>query len=345
MDDKIYLLVALAIIIIALLVYILWYSKNNNAKKNNFKKELNYHALFILGICYLPLGLTLKNPAFLAMSLIFMGVGFYHRDKWVEAKKINKISKVNYKTLIGFLLVIVVGLFVGGLASYQEYFKKEKNIDSEKFAIHKIDGLPMESFGNNQIEEAIINYLVTQKDFVWKTQDDSHSFCAIKNLKPEKELFPLYVWVYCGEFIIQDNELKELSGSSLPARIDYPNELSYYDLSKFSHKIPGDGASYAKDLKNIFPEDVQEEISDQDLDNLIEKSKKHAFTNISNWNSIKQAIANCEIKSVMQTHSLEVTAVFKNEEEITAREPNIDNIFDLINQYTDKCGEIIMATE
>ena len=47
----------------------------------------------------------------------------------------------------------------------------------------------------------------------------------------------------------------------------------------------------------------------------------------------------------MQTHALEVAATFKDGKEITAREPNIDDIFDVINQYTDKCGEIIMATE
>ncbi|MFA5368908.1 MAG: hypothetical protein WC303_02785 [Candidatus Paceibacterota bacterium] len=60
---------------------------------------------------------------------------------------------------------------------------------------------------------------------------------------------------------------------------------------------------------------------------------------------IKQAIANCEIASIMQTHALEVTAVFKDGREITAQEPVIDDIFDIINEYKDKCGEIRMATE
>lgn len=76
-----------------------------------------------------------------------------------------------------------------------------------------------------------------------------------------------------------------------------------------------------------------------------EESEEYAFTNISNWNLIKQSASNCEIKSVMQTHDLEVTAMLKNGEEVTAREPKIDDIFNVINQYTDKCDEVIMATE
>jgi hypothetical protein len=47
----------------------------------------------------------------------------------------------------------------------------------------------------------------------------------------------------------------------------------------------------------------------------------------------------------MQTHSLEVTATFKDGREITAQEPRIDDIFDVIDQYKDKCGKIIMGTE
>jgi len=98
----------------------------------------------------------------------------------------------------------------------------------------------LSNFGNDQIEKAITNYLLTQKLFSWKTKDDSHNFCVVENLKPDNELFPLYVWAYCGEYIIQDGELKALSGSSGPKKINYPNELSFYNLSKFSYEVARD---------------------------------------------------------------------------------------------------------
>lgn len=201
------------------------------------------------------------------------------------------------------------------------------------------------NFGNDQIEKAISNYLVTEKHFSWKNRDDSHNFCMIENLKSDKEIFPLYVWAYCGEYIIQDGELKTLSGSSGPIEIDYPNEMSFYDLNKFSYEAPRDGSYYSEDVKRIFPEDVQLKIFNRDLDDLMVRAENYAFNNISNWNLIKQAISNCEIESIMQTHTLEVMATFKDGKEITAREPNIDDIFDIINQYTNECGDIIMATE
>jgi glycerophosphoryl diester phosphodiesterase len=201
------------------------------------------------------------------------------------------------------------------------------------------------NFGNDQIEKAVSDYLLTEKRFSWRNRDDSHTFCVVENLKPEKELFPLYVWAYCGEYIVQNGELKTISGSSGPAKINYPNVLSYYDLSRFSYEAPGDGADYTKDVKKIFPEDVQQKIFNHDTRDLIARAENYAFANISNWNLIKEAIANCEIKSIMQTHSLDVTATFEDNKTITAQEPEIDDIFDVVSQYKDKCGEIIMATE
>lgn len=205
--------------------------------------------------------------------------------------------------------------------------------------------LTANNFSNDQIEEAISNYLLTEKHFSWKNREDSHNFCMIENLKPNQELFPLYIWVYCGEYIIEDGKLLTLSGSSGPVKIDYPNELSFYDLSKFSYEAPGDGSNYAKDIKVIFPEDVQHKIFAHDVEDLITKIENYAFTNISNWNLIKQAVSECKIESVMQTHALEVTVTFKDGRELIAKEPRIDDIFVIIDQYEDRCGKILMATE
>ncbi|MFH1522929.1 MAG: hypothetical protein ABIE43_03885 [Patescibacteria group bacterium] len=162
-----------------------------------------------------------------------------------------------------------------------------------------VEDLTLNNFGNDQIEKAISIYLLTEKRFSWKNRDDSHNLCVIENLKPDKELFPLYVWAYCGEYIIENNKLKTVSGSSGPVKIDYPNELSYYNISKFSHEAPGDGSNYSKDIKTIFPEDVQQKIFEHDVEDLIAKLENYAFASISNWNDIKRGVAECEVESVM----------------------------------------------
>ncbi|MFA5318442.1 MAG: DUF2178 domain-containing protein [Patescibacteria group bacterium] len=63
------------------------------------------------------------------------------------------------------------------------------------------------------------------------------------------------------------------------------------------------------------------------------------------WLDIKAAVENCEVKSVMQTHSQEVTAVLKDGRELQAVEDNIDDIFAVVLKNKDKCGDIVMSTE
>ena len=234
-------------------------------------------------------------------------------------------------------MVIIVG--VGG------YFLRQSNIEENHQSDELLEESLVSDFGNDQVERAITNYLLTQKCFSWKIRDDSHNFCAIENLKPGKELFPLYVWVSCKEFIIQDNKLKIISGSSMPAKIDYPNELSFYDLSKFSYEVPGDGSHYAEDIRRIFPEDVQQRIFNFDRENIIKRIESVAFANISSWELIKQAIDNCEVEVVWQAHDRTVKAELKNGEELFAVEPEIDDIINIAEAAEEKCGKILMGTE
>ncbi len=63
------------------------------------------------------------------------------------------------------------------------------------------------------------------------------------------------------------------------------------------------------------------------------------------WSAIKQAIANCEVESVWQTHAGTVGAKLKNREELTAVEPELDNIIDLAIAAEPECGKILIVTE
>ena len=57
-------------------------------KKEGTYKEPDYRAFFIMGICFLPMGIiftTSISPAFisfLAMGLLYMIIGLANRDKW-----------------------------------------------------------------------------------------------------------------------------------------------------------------------------------------------------------------------------------------------------------------------
>jgi hypothetical protein len=237
--------------------------------------------------------------------------------------------------------------------NYPEPRKTECEEERENFSFDNIvdkvaNNALNESLKNHQ-EEAIINYLLTQKEVSWQTQENSHRFCSIENLAPQKELFPYYIWVYCGEYIIEDGQLKELSGASLPAKINYPNELSFYDLSRFSHEIPLDGADYGASIKEIFPEEVQREIADfrkeGRVKKIIEKNEDQAWVNILTWEAIKLAIEECRVEEAFQAHSRRVEVNLKNGEKLVAVEPKIDQIMLLAEEATPRCGEIIISTE
>ena len=63
------------------------------------------------------------------------------------------------------------------------------------------------------------------------------------------------------------------------------------------------------------------------------------------WSIIKSSIKNCEVESVFQNHNREVLIKLKNKNEISAIEPEIDDVIDLAISVSSTCGDIIMSTE
>ena len=67
-------------------VIVLFIMKKKKIKGTN--KEPDYRACFIMGICFLPMGIiftTTINPSFisfLALGVIYMAIGLANRDKW-----------------------------------------------------------------------------------------------------------------------------------------------------------------------------------------------------------------------------------------------------------------------
>lgn len=135
-------------------------------------------------------------------------------------------------------------------------FITEDNKETYFNCLERIWSLP-----NGELDSAVHEFLLSRRELSWQTEEGTQNICVFQNLYPEKELFPLYLWVRCGEFKMKDGKVAELSGTSVPVKIDYPNELSYYDLSKFSIAIPGDGALYARDIKTIFPKEILDRLN------------------------------------------------------------------------------------
>lgn len=202
------------------------------------------------------------------------------------------------------------------------------------------------TFGNEHVEKSIAMYLVEQDAFIQKTASGGFDVCAIENLDPTNELFPVYVWAYCGEYTFQNGEMKNVSGSSVPVKVNYPNELSFYQMDRFSYEVPGDGSQYAKDVERIFPEKLREKIVNFNVTNIAQRAEALARKRMSDWDAIVRAIRDCEVKSIFQAHSREVRIELKNGESVQTVEPGIDDVFSLVKESKNTCGDdIVMATE
>ncbi len=201
------------------------------------------------------------------------------------------------------------------------------------------------NFSNEHIEKSINLYLKSRDDFSWNTNPESFNFCSVANLDEENELFPFYVWAYCAEYIMENKNIREVNNKSLPLKINYPNEMSFYNSRLFTSESSIEGDRGSDDFNNIFPEDIREKISEFEEEPLMMKNRKEAQKNIIAWEEIKSFIKDCEVESIFQAHSLEVSAELKNGQKISAVEPRIDYIINLAQEAEPVCGNIIMATE
>lgn len=78
-----------------------------------------------------------------------------------------------------------------------------------------------------------------------------------------------------------------------------------------------------------------------------QKPSSTAGINEITWEAAKHHIKNCNVKEVFQRHSRVVELTLKNGETRKAVEPEIDEVFELLQEpeVANECGEIIMSTE
>jgi hypothetical protein len=71
-------------------------------------------------------------------------------------------------------------------------------------------------------------------------------------------------------------------------------------------------------------------------------STGHTFIS---WEQARNFITSCDIKTLMQTHSLDVYLTMKDDTVLRAVEPVIDAVFKVANDARATCGDIPLATE
>jgi hypothetical protein len=95
---------ALFILIIAIVYTVLV------AQGKIVRHEPDYRQLFIMGIIFLPLGLGSENTVFLVISLTFIIIGLFNKNKWKPAPKWSELPPT--KRNLKITLMIILGLII-----------------------------------------------------------------------------------------------------------------------------------------------------------------------------------------------------------------------------------------
>ena len=111
MNTNSILIVAIAAVVVILLIFFVVARKQE-------KRPPNYRALFILGIVFLPLGISTENYAFTGVGALFMIIGLANKKKWEKQKKWNELSYNERRLKITIIIVLSLLLFFGVIAFF-----------------------------------------------------------------------------------------------------------------------------------------------------------------------------------------------------------------------------------
>ena len=184
-----------------------------------------------------------------------------------EIKKTKKTFTIILTTIIIFI-VIVVTLFIIDM----NRIRNNKPVFFSTWGYYYAPPIDLEP---QRIEIALKDYLVEKGDNEYKRNDNEKTFVSMKiYLIEEKEndsIFNIYALILQEKYYLENNEIKQDSGSSIPYKFVIEKKNDKYAVK--DSRIARDGSYYEDDMKNIFPREVRNDIKQSEIDGTIEKLK------------------------------------------------------------------------
>jgi hypothetical protein len=178
---------------------------------------------------------------------------------------------------IAFLLILVI--FVGWVSVKQ--LKTQKNETStESLASTQTQEEAKETATPPVVSEVLIEeQLKTYLPSIGELSYNGKLFCThhLYGFDEDKEnnQIKVYVWAYCEEYYLENNQLKMGFGVSEPVLVTM--ETKDGALVATSYREPGNGSLYAPSIKEMFPEKyAQDAINGFSVDQLKPSPKEQA---------------------------------------------------------------------
>ncbi len=191
------------------------------------------------------------------------------KEEYQEKFEENIINTINYtgtrmsraKTVIIVLSAVFLLIAVFLSTSYAVNMRRMKNSEPVTSTWGYDYANPV-NFNDAKLELAIQKYLVDVQDGLSDHHDNEKWFAALKvYLTIENEAqksFTVYAWAQEESYYYKDGEIKDKSGSSGPRK--FTVELIDGAYAVTHCEAPGDGTYYSKDIKRIFPQEVQDKL-------------------------------------------------------------------------------------
>ena len=183
-------------------------------------------------------------------------------------KKIKKTKKIFIITISIILMFIVMLMVMYGID-----INRMRNNKPVVFSTWGYSYVPPIDLKEEEIELAIMDYLIEKGDSESTHHENEKTFASMRvYLIEEKERdkhYNIYAWVLEEKHYLENDEIKQDSGSSIPYKFVVKNIDGKFTVT--DSRIPRDGSYYSVDMKNIFPNSVSDDMNDVHTDGTIER--------------------------------------------------------------------------
>lgn len=163
------------------------------------------------------------------------------------------------KICIAILIICLLGVIVFGMYVIDRI--RMKNNKPVIFGNWGYSYVPPIDLPEEEIYNEIMSFIVDRGDNE-KHHENAKTFVSMEvYLIEEKESFTkfnIYAWVLEEKYYLENNEIKQEGGSSIPYKFVVENIEGKFTVT--DSIIPRDGSYYVDDMKSIFPSNVRSDM-------------------------------------------------------------------------------------
>ena len=181
-------------------------------------------------------------------------------------KKI-KHTKTIYMTIFGVVLLLIATL----PTLFCIDITRMRNNEPVLFSTWGYEYVPPINLDVENMEKCIREYLVKEEEKN-KHYNNEKSFAAMRTYfidEKSEEKYYVYAWILQEAYYEKDGKIEKDTAYSIPHKFELTKEDDNYIVTDYT--IPRDGEYYERDIKNIFPKSVLNDMEDVHTDGTIER--------------------------------------------------------------------------